>query len=132
MSIVANIEHTRLFPESLGSSAKRVLTRISGAALIMTAVAGFLCLATWSNQDPSFSNATDGAVANLLGTPGAVVADFLFQTLGLAAIGVFLPMLAWGWHLLALVKPNRIVERLAFMAAFSGAAGRGTVLFHHH
>ncbi len=112
MSIVANIEHTRLFPESLGSSAKRVSIRVSGAVLIMMAVAGFLCLATWSNQDPSFSNATNSGAANLLGTPGAVVADLLFQTLGLASIGVFLPMLAWGWHLLALVKPNRSVERL--------------------
>jgi len=112
MSIVANIEHTRLFPESLGSSAKRVATRVSGAVLIVMAVAGFLCLATWSNQDPSFSNATNSGAANLLGAPGAVIADFLFQTLGLASIGVFLPMLAWGWHLLALVKPNRSVERL--------------------
>ncbi|MCF6200434.1 MAG: DNA translocase FtsK 4TM domain-containing protein, partial [Hyphomicrobiaceae bacterium] len=111
MSIVANIEHTRLFPESLGSSAKRVITRISGAVLMMSAVAGYLCLATWSSQDPSFSNATDGATTNLLGYGGAVTADFLFQTLGLAAIGVFLPMLAWGWHLLALVKPNRLIER---------------------
>ncbi len=112
MSIVANIEHTRLFPESLGSSAKRVATRVSGAVLIVMAVAGFLCLATWSNQDPSFSNATNSGAVNLLGAPGAVIADFLFQTLGLASIGVFLPMLAWGWHLLALVKPNRSMERL--------------------
>jgi DNA segregation ATPase FtsK/SpoIIIE, S-DNA-T family len=112
MSIVADIEHTRLFPDSLGSGAKRAFTRIFGAILTMAAIAGWLCLATWSNQDPSLSNATDLAATNLLGYGGAVVADLLFQTLGLAAILAFLPMAAWGWHLLTLIKPNRVAERL--------------------
>lgn len=112
MSIVADIEHTRLFPDSLGTGAKRGLTRFLGAALTMTAIAGWLCLATWSNQDPSLSNATDLVAGNLLGYGGAVVADLLFQTLGLAAIMVFFPMAAWGWHLLTLITPNRVIERL--------------------
>ncbi len=112
MSIVANIEHTRLFPDSLGSGAKRAFTRFFGGFLIMTAIAGWLCLATWSNHDPSMSNATDLAATNLLGSGGAIVADLLFQTLGLASILVFFPMAAWGWHLLTLITPNRVIERL--------------------
>ena len=112
MSIVANIEHTRLFPDSLGSGAKRVFTRFFGGFLIMTAIAGWLCLATWSNHDPSMSNATDLAATNLLGSGGAIIADLLFQTLGLASILVFFPMAAWGWHLLTLITPNRVIERL--------------------
>ena len=112
MSLVADIEHTRLFPDSLGSGAKRAFTRISGAVLTMTAIAGWLCLATWSSQDPSLSNATDQMATNLLGYPGAVAADLMFQTLGLASILVFLPMAAWGWHLLTLITPNRVFERL--------------------
>ena len=112
MSIVANIEHTRLFPDSLGSGAKRAFTRFMGAVLTMGAIAGWLCLATWSNHDPSLSNATDLAATNLLGSSGAIVADLLFQTLGLASILVFFPMAAWGWHLLTLITPNRVIERL--------------------
>ncbi len=112
MSIVANIEHTRLFPDSLGSGAKRAVTRTIGGVLIIAAIAGWLSLATWSNQDPSLSNATDLAASNLLGNGGAIVADLLFQTLGLAAIMVFFPMAAWGWHLLTLITPNRVIERL--------------------
>ncbi len=112
MSIVANIEHTRLFPDSLGSGAKRAFTRFVGGFLIMTAIAGWLCLATWSNHDPSMSNATDLAATNLLGSGGAIIADLLFQTLGLASILVFFPMAAWGWHLLTLITPNRVIERL--------------------
>ena len=90
MSIVANIEHTRLFPKSMGASAARGLTRMSGAALTMAAVGGWLCLATWSNQDPSLSNAVDSTAVNSLGNGGAIVSDLLFQTIGLGRrSGVF-------------------------------------------
>ena len=125
MSIVANIEHTRLFPEQLGSGIKRGMTRFAGAVLTMMAIAGWLCLATWSSQDPSLSNATDQAATNLLGPGGAIIADLLFQTLGLASIMVFLPMIAWGWHLLTLITPNRVFERLLLwpisLATLAGA-----------
>jgi len=128
MSIVADVQHTRMFPDDLGYSLRRAMTRFSGAMLTMTAVMCWLSLATWSNQDPSLSNATDVAAGNLLGYPGAVVADMLFQTLGLAAIVALLPLAAWGWHLLTLITPNRAFERLLlwplglglFAAALSG------------
>ena len=46
-----------------------------------------LALATWSVQDPSLSHATDAPVRNLLGHPGAIVADLLMQLLGLGVAG---------------------------------------------
>ena len=47
-----------------------------------------VALATWSVQDPSLSHATNAPVRNLLGMPGAIVADLLMQLLGLAAIAL--------------------------------------------
>ena len=44
-------------------------------------------LATWSVQDPSLSHATNAPVRNLLGVPGAIVADLLMQLFGIAVGG---------------------------------------------
>src|SRR4029078_7060560 len=38
---------------------------------------------------------------------GAVVADLAIQSIGLAAIILFLPLAAWGWHLLFGTVPSR-------------------------
>ena len=40
------------------------------------------------------------AGANLLGWPGAVVADLMMQLLGLGALALILPIAAWGYRLL--------------------------------
>ena len=57
-------------------------------------------LATWSVSDPSFNHATGGQVRNALGTPGAVLADILMQTIGLATAVFLIPLVLWGWRLL--------------------------------
>ena len=49
-------------------------------------------LATWSVDDPSLNNATDAPVRNMLGWPGAIVADLVMQLLGLGAIAVLLAL----------------------------------------
>jgi S-DNA-T family DNA segregation ATPase FtsK/SpoIIIE len=49
--------------------------------------------------DPSFNHAVDGPARNLLGLPGAYLADFAFQSLGFAALVPAFAMLAWGWRL---------------------------------
>jgi len=38
-----------------------------------------VALATWSVKDPSINHATEGPVRNLLGLPGAIVADLVMQ-----------------------------------------------------
>ena len=59
------------------------LLELAGFVLFATDVAAGLALATWSPSDPSFNRAIDGDPANLLGYPGAVIADELMQLLGL-------------------------------------------------
>ena len=78
-----------------------------------------LALATWSVQDPSLSHATDAPVHNLLGKPGAIVADLLMQLLGLGSLALLLPIGMWGYRLLGHRPLNR--ERLRIFVWLFGA-----------
>ena len=69
-------------------------------------------------RSESFNNATRAAPRNLLGGWGAVVADLAIQSLGLASIFLFLPLAAWGWHLVFRTTPkHRRLRLLAWPAA---------------
>src|SRR5215471_2888673 len=72
-----------------------------GLVLVVLAALMSVALATWSVKDPSLSHATSAPVRNLLGLPGAIVADLLMQLLGLASVAVILPIAVWGWRLIA-------------------------------
>src|SRR6202161_2946854 len=85
----------------LGGVLRRRLREVGGIALISLAMMAALALATWSVQDPSLSHATDAPVHNLLGQPGAIVADLLMQLLGLGALALLLPIAVWGYRLLS-------------------------------
>jgi len=108
---------------------KRRLSEAGGVGML--AVAAFLLVAvvSYAPGDPSFNSASDGAVRNLLGRPGAYTADLLVQTLGLAAILPALVAAAWGWRLLGKQPVTRPVLRLAALAAAAAllAVGLGVV-----
>ncbi|WP_439550691.1 DNA translocase FtsK [Falsiroseomonas sp.] len=78
---------------------RRRLAELLGLALVVTGLVTGLALGTYDPADPSFSTATSRPVGNLLGAPGAHVADILLQGFGYAA---FLPvacMMTWAWRL---------------------------------
>jgi S-DNA-T family DNA segregation ATPase FtsK/SpoIIIE len=104
----------------LGRSAARI------AALAMIALVGVLMLsmATWSAADPSLNNAVEGKARNALGTTGAILADLMMQMLGLGAIALLLPPLAWALKLLRTGTLGRIALRCALwlIGAASAAA----------
>jgi S-DNA-T family DNA segregation ATPase FtsK/SpoIIIE len=93
---------------------RRLILGGYGLMIVTVACAAWASLATWSVHDPSLNNATRAAPRNLLGNWGAVVADLTIQSLGLASIILFLPLAAWGWHLLFRTTPNR--RRLRLLA----------------
>src|SRR5260370_39481888 len=72
------------------------LRELGGVALIVLAALLALALATWWVQDPSLNHATNSPVRNLLGVPGAIVADLLMQLLGVAALVFIMPVAIWG------------------------------------
>jgi len=115
-----------LVPERLRQAVAKRSRQIIGWAMIGAGVATLAALATWSPSDPSLSNATGAAVRNLLGRPGAIVADLLMQLFGLAALAVVLPPLVAGWRLVT-HRPGRR-ETLRLWAWLTSILGLATVL----
>ena len=102
----------KLLPGAVQTGLQRLMLGSYGLVFVAGACAAWLSLATWSVHDPSLNNATRVAPRNLLGGYGAVIADLAIQSLGLASIIFFLPLAAWGWHLLTGNRPNRKRFRL--------------------
>src|SRR6204780_95384 len=102
-----------------GAALRRRLREIGGMALLGIALAACLALATWSVQDPSLSHATNAPVRNLLGLPGAIVADLMMQLLGLGSLALLLPIAAWGYRLLGHRRLSH--ERLRVLLWLFGA-----------
>jgi S-DNA-T family DNA segregation ATPase FtsK/SpoIIIE len=102
----------RLLPSAVAHGLRRLMFGTYGFVLIAGACAVWLALATWSVHDPSLNNATPVVPRNFLGDWGAVIADLGIQSLGLATIFLFLPLAAWGWHLVANTVPTKIKYRL--------------------
>jgi S-DNA-T family DNA segregation ATPase FtsK/SpoIIIE len=105
-------ERRKLLPGAVESGLKQILYRGYGLIIVAAACLAWASLATWSIYDPSFNNATQAAPRNVLGSWGAILADLVMQSLGLAAIALFLPLAAWGWHLALRSVPERRRARL--------------------
>jgi len=103
----------------------RLVAQFAGASAITLAAAGWLCLLSWTIGDPSLNHATGELPRNWLGAWGATAADIAMQSIGLASIVLFVPMAAWGWHLLAKVIPTRPWWRLLAWPAAALAAAAG-------
>ncbi|MBT6117762.1 MAG: cell division protein FtsK [Rhodospirillaceae bacterium] len=88
-----------------------------GAVSIGAGVALAAALVSFDSADPSFNRASDGAVANLLGVPGAFAADLLLQTLGLAAALICAALISWGWRLVSHRGIGPLWLRLAALPA---------------
>ncbi|MEL6061515.1 MULTISPECIES: DNA translocase FtsK [unclassified Methylobacterium] len=88
------------FVDSVRPFLGKRLTELGGLVLFTGAVALTVALATWSIDDPSLNHATDHPAHNVLGQPGAVVADLCMQILGLGSLAFVLPPALWGVRLM--------------------------------
>jgi S-DNA-T family DNA segregation ATPase FtsK/SpoIIIE len=105
-------------PDDVRAAIARRLSELGGVALIAVAAALAAALGSWSVQDPSLSHATSAPVRNLLGVPGAILADLLMQLVGVGALALILPMAVWGWRLVTHRPLDR--ERLRLMLWTAG------------
>ncbi len=78
---------------------RRRLVEGAGLAILLAAAALAVALAGYAPGDPSLDTAIAAPAANPLGQPGAVVADLLLQSLGVAAWLVPLTLAAWAWRI---------------------------------
>jgi DNA segregation ATPase FtsK/SpoIIIE, S-DNA-T family len=85
--------------DALREALHRRLRELIGISLILASALMALALATWSVQDPSLSHATNNPLRNMVGLPGAILADLLIQLLGVAALALVLPIAIWGWRI---------------------------------
>ena len=92
-------------PAGSGAFLRRRLTEAAGAGLVALAVLLAVALATYAEGDPSPNNATGAAARNVLGLPGAAVADVALQSLGLATLLPVAVLAAWGFRL---VRSHRL------------------------
>ncbi len=108
----------RLLPASMEAALLRLCRRALGIGLLSLALAGWASLLTWSVADPSLNHITEQPPENLLGAHGAALADLMIQSLGLAAMAVFLPVAALGFRLAAAYPagPLRLMALLWLVA----------------
>lgn len=73
-------------------------------ALLLLALAAFTvtALGSYNPYDPAPNHDTVDPPTNLMGYPGAALADILMQTIGLAGFVLVLPLLGWTWQLIRL------------------------------
>ena len=78
---------------------RAMIRYIAGGIIAIISIAYVAALATWSVEDPSLNHATNHAVSNLIGYPGAIIADIAMQALGLASMWLIVPVLSFGVRL---------------------------------
>jgi S-DNA-T family DNA segregation ATPase FtsK/SpoIIIE len=102
------------------------LAELAGLIVLAFTTALALAFLTWSVQDPSLNHATSAPVRNLMGSPGAIVADLAMQMVGLASTALLVPLGFWGWRLFTHRRLERMGVRVllwfvgvGFAAAFA-------------
>ncbi len=108
---------TGFLPAGVGDAIRRRMVSLLGLMLIALAGAFVVALAGYDARDPSLNavGSSGAFIANPLGLPGAVVADLMLQSLGLANVVPALMLFAWGWRLVSGRGVPRPAIRLAFL-----------------
>jgi S-DNA-T family DNA segregation ATPase FtsK/SpoIIIE len=116
-------------PDPLRETPKRRAAELIGLCVLAGLAACSAALLTWSVGDPSLNHATSTPIHNLLGRPGAVVADIAMQFFGLACVVALIAPAFWGWRLIAQKRLNRVRSKLAlWLAGSTMAAGCASLL----
>ena len=114
MPSITGSNSQRLLPASLEARLIGTLGRGLGVVLLLVLAAIWASLVSWSVTDPSLSHATGGPIRNALGAPGAIIADLLLQTLGLAAAIALLPPMIWAFEMTLSERVPALSTRLTF------------------
>ncbi|WP_041247338.1 DNA translocase FtsK [Komagataeibacter medellinensis] len=96
---------SRFVPDSLSSGSvpsrlRERLTEAGGLGLWIVALCLTLALWSYDPRDPSANTASSQPPDNLLGRPGAYLADFMLQDFGIVGMLAIFCLLAWGWRLI--------------------------------
>ena len=109
-------------PPAFRAFVSKRAAELGGFTMLALVIILLLSLASWSVDDPSLNNATSGKVRNLMGRPGAIVADLLMQLGGLGVVAILLPPFAWALKLLRTGTLGRVALRVALWILGAAAA----------
>ena len=87
-----------ILPVGTSEYLRRRALDAGGFAMFGAGLTLFLALVSFDPGDPSFNHATDAQPANLLGWPGACLADLLLHGFGGAALVPVLGCFGWAWR----------------------------------
>lgn len=104
-----------ILPRGLADIVWRRVVEAAGLGLLIVAIGFALSLLSYTPEDPNFNHATARAPENLLGLPGAHVADFSLQTLGVMAGLTVLVLACWSWRLVSDRRVPRFWLRLTLL-----------------
>ena len=99
------------------------LGQLAGVALAVCALLLLLSLISYNPADPSFNTATAGKATNWVGSAGAVTADLLLQSVGIAALLPVLALIAWAWRLFNNPRAQLMLRSAATIMALPALAG---------
>ncbi len=108
-SVGARGRHLRAWTQPLAALKRRVFETL-GFGLLLGALLVAAALFSYDPRDPSLDTAVDSGAHNFLGYDGAVLADILRQSLGLAAFVIPIVLFGWSFRLL-LDRPLRSLWR---------------------
>ena len=102
---------------AIRSLVSRRLAELGGIVLGLGGAALLVALACYNPLDPSFNTATSRPTTNLAGPAGAMAADLLLQSFGVAAILPAIVALAWAWRIASHRGLGSFAARLASTVA---------------
>ncbi|MEM7197625.1 MAG: DNA translocase FtsK 4TM domain-containing protein, partial [Pseudomonadota bacterium] len=108
-----------ILPAALREWLHKSCLRIVGLLTLGAVLAYGVALGSYHPLDPSWNVTSADAVRNLLGFPGAVLADFMIQGLGVVSIYPALIIMGWGGQLLFLRKIPALLWRILLLPCFS-------------
>ncbi|MBN8816131.1 MAG: DNA translocase FtsK 4TM domain-containing protein [Sphingomonas sp.] len=88
-----------LWRETVKAGAARGWALVAAMAVLGLTLALAAALLTYHSGDPSLSTAAGGPAENLLGAPGAFIADLAFSILGLPVAGLLAVGAVCGWRM---------------------------------
>ena len=99
---ITKAKRRTILPEAVYGFMVSGTTRLWGVFLVVLCLLTFVSMAGYYSNDPSWRVAGQDEIRNWLGLPGAIVSDFLIQSLGLGAFVLVFPFATWGWRVMSL------------------------------
>ena len=106
------------------------LAELVGIFLVLTSILLFMCLISYSPEDPNFIFPENQEIKNFLGFKGSFIADIFFQSVGIISLLIPFSLLFTGLSITINKKFIVIIENIFFIILYIIAAAFFFSMFH--